>query len=128
MFKVEKISPNSIYVARGEPLKLNVTLNGTNYRRYLQIHWGFRRSSSRSYESVLSIRWIRSHRNISMTDKRLSAVGDATLLLVNTTLNDSGTYMCQVFSFFRLFSYHVFYFNVTVEGWYDNLFIKLTKK
>lgn len=126
MFKVEKISPNSIYVARGEPLKINVTLNRTNYRRYFHIEWSFRRSSSRSYERVLLIRWRRSHRYISMTDKRFSAVGDATLLLANTTLNDSGTYMCEVFSLFSL--HPVLYFNITVEGWYDNLFIKLTKK
>ena len=99
--KVLQISPNSSFVALGQPLKLNVTVTA-NYvtdERYhipnsVHIRWSFRRFSSTSFEELANALW-RVDRNKAYTnsyDSRASIVDNATLVMVNTSLNNSGTY------------------------------------
>ena len=122
--KVLQISPNSSFVALGQPLKLNVTVtvnvtDGRVYRRgYIHIRWSFRRFSSTSFEELTMNRW-RLYRDRVYTysyNSRASIVNTATL--ANTTLNDTGTYQCYVKS--RGYRFHWtgqrLYFNVTIEG------------
>ena len=126
--KVLQISPNSSFVALGQPLKLNVTVT-VNYvtdgRSYhwdsIYIRWSFRRFSSTFFEKLT-----RNRRHIYQDkvldtysyDSRASIVDTSTLLLVNTTLNDSGIYKCHVSSCCGKTISHDLYFNVTIEGRY----------
>ena len=112
--KVLQISPNSSFVALKQPLKLNVT----GKRNDLEIQWSFRRFSSRSFQGLASafcFSWGRVYTN--SYDPRASIVNYSTLVLVNTSLDDSGTYQCRVMSF--LYHHYIdqyLHFNVTIEG------------
>ena len=125
--KVLQISPNSSFVALGQPLKLNVTVT-VNYvtdERYhipdsVHIRWSFRRFSSTSFEELANALW-RVDRNRVYTnsyDSRASIVDNATLVMVNTSLNDSGTYHCYIDSSYYFIGQRV-YFNVAIEGRYS---------
>ena len=127
--KVVQISPNSSFVALGQPLKLNVTVtvnvtDGRFYRRdYIHIRWSFRRFSSTSFEELTMNKWRlyrdRAYRVYPYSyNSRASIVNTATLVLANTTLNDTGTYQCYVESrgFWFYWRSQRLYFNVTIEG------------
>ena len=116
--KVLQISPNSSFVALKQPLKLNVTLNVTDKRYFfshLVIQWSFRRFSSISFQGLALVSWrVNTDRVYTYSyDPRASIVNYSTLVLVNTSLNDSGTYQCRVWS---IFYDQYLYFNVTIEG------------
>ena len=126
--KVVQISPNSSFVALGQPLKLNVTVNVTDgrfYRRdYFYTRWSFRRFSSTSFEELTMNKW-RLYRDRAYRvyhaysyNSRASIANTATLVLANTTLNDTGTYQCYVASrrFWFYWRSQRLYFNVTIEG------------
>ena len=116
--KVLQISPNSSFVALKQPLKLNVTLNVTNKRYFfsdLVIQWSFRRFSSISFQGLAWVLW-RVNRDSVDTysyDPRASIVNRSTLVLVNTSLDDSDwiTIMIMIGSYNQYL-----YFNVTIEG------------
>ena len=119
--KVLQISPNSSFVALKQPLKLNVTLNVTDKRdqffRHLEIEWSFRRFSSTSFQTLASAFWIYWDLHTNSYNPRASIVNYSTLILVNTSLDDSGTYQCRVMSF--LYHHYIdqyLHFNVTIEG------------
>ena len=126
--KVLQISPNSSFVALGQPLKLNVTVT-VNYVTFGQFYhqddiyivWSFRRFSSTSFEKLTTNRRHIYEDKVLDTyshDSRASIVDTSTLLLVNTTLNDSGIYKCHVSSCCGKTISHDLYFNVTIEGRY----------
>ena len=113
--KVLQISPNSSFVALKQPLKLNVT----GKRNDLEIQWSFRRFSSRSFQGLALVSWrVNTDRVYTYSyDPRASIVNHSTLVLVNTSLDDSGTYQCRVMSF--LYHHYIdqyLHFNVTIEG------------
>ena len=119
--KVLQISPNSSFVALGQPLKLNVTVNNVTQPRYyrLYIYWSFRRFSSTPFEELAKALWHVDQDKVSTDshDSRASIVDNATLELVNTTLHDSGTYQCLITSYENKYSTtRYLYFNVTIEG------------
>ena len=125
--KVLQISPNSSFVALKQPLKLNVTLNVTDKRNnfffHLEIRWSFRGFSSTSYQRLARAVWFYWNLHTNSYDPRASIVNHSTLVLVNTSLDDSGTYQCRVMSYFFYDQY--LYFNVTIEG--RLLFVDLLK-
>ena len=116
--KVLQISPNSSFVALKQPLKLNVTLNVTDKRNnfffHLEIRWSFRGFSSTSYQRLARAVWFYWNLHTNSYDPRASIVNHSTLVLVNTSLDDSGTYQCHVTLWHRDIQY--LYFNVTIEG------------
>ena len=118
--KVLQISPNSSFVALKQPLKLNVTLNVTDKRdqffRHLEIEWSFRRFSSTSFQTLASAFWIYWDLHTNSYNPRASIVNYSTLILVNTSLDDSGTYQLHVWSIFHYEIDQYLYFNVTIEG------------
>ena len=131
--KFLQISPNLNFVALGQPLKLIVTFNVTGVHFGINIVWSFHRFSSTNLTSrkeLAKAHWLFGH---SLDDSRVSIVGNSststgTLVLVNTTLNDSGTYQCELKPVHYLYTtkkYQLF-FNVTiVKGKY--LFYKLAE-
>ena len=118
--KVLQISPNSSFVALKQPLKLNVTLNVTDKRyhffSHLVIQWSFRPFSSTSFQRLARAVWFYwDSVSTSSVDPRASIVNHSTLILVNTSLDDSGTYQCHVRSFLHHDIHQYLYFNVTIE-------------
>ena len=107
----------------GKDLELNVTVNGSalfaDYDCWhdFEISWYFRRLLSESYQLVFHVYvFVRRHRSYyrKPDDTRFFFVNDTNLLLVNTTVNDTGTYMlaidCTSKDRVRL------YFNATIIG------------
>ena len=116
---MRRVSPESTYVARGQPLKLSVTLNGTYVDlSYFDVSWRFRRFLSQSFNALLRLTWYHYRITYRPVDTRASVVDNVSLLLSNTTLNDSGTYWCSVtsWSWSGRFRQINLYFNVTIEG------------
>ena len=105
-------------VAKGEDLQLNITLHCADETlpMLLFIDWNFRANHSNFVKRLLSLTWDRGY-VVSETfyDERASILDIASLLLVDTSLRDSGTYWCNVFSL-PSHQYPVLYFNVTVQG------------
>ena len=119
--KVLQISPNSSFVALKQPLKLNVTLNVTDKRYHFFSHsviqWSFRPFSSTSFQRLARALWnFGGSVYTNSYDPRASIVNNSTLVLVNTSLDDSGTYQCHVRSFLHHDIHQYLYFNVTIEG------------
>ena len=115
---IQKSSPDLTVVAKGQPLQLNITLHGADETvpMLLFIDWNFRANPSSSVKRLLSLTWDRGY-VVSETfyDERASTLDIASLLLVDTSLMDSGTYWCNVFSL-PSHRYPLLYFNVTVQG------------
>ena len=111
----------------GQPLKLNVTVtvNVTDERYHVgdtvEIHWSFRRFSSKSYEELARALWRVYWDTVSTLsyNPRASIVDNSTLEVRNATLDDSGIYRCYVMSdWFYYTDQHLYmYFNVTIKGW-----------
>lgn len=114
---MQKISPNLTVLAPGQALKLNVEFNGTDdVARNVCIRWYFRGSPSKSVKKILSIDWYNGRIVYYLNhDSRASGEDKESLLLVNTTLNDSGIYWYRVISRDTSQSYSV-HFNVIIEG------------
>ena len=118
--KVLQISPNSSFVALKQPLKLNVTVSVTDkpyhyFSKHIHIEWSFRRFSSTSFQRLARALWnFGGSVYTNSYDPRASIVNHSTLILVNTSLDDSGTYQCHVRLWHRDIQY--LYFNVTIEG------------
>ena len=119
-FSVRRSSRKQVVVAQGQPLQLNITLNGTFERMPMLVFldWNFRAYHSRFVKRLLSVTWDRGYVvSEEFYDERVSIVDSASLLLVDVKLRDSGTYWCNVFSLPSQ-HYPVLYFNVTVQGRY----------
>ena len=118
--KVLQISPNSSFVALKQPLKLNITVSVTDkpyhyFSKHIHIEWSFRRFSSTSFQRLARALWnFGGSVYTNSYDPRASIVNNSTLVLVNTSLDDSGTYQCHVTLWHRDIQY--LYFNVTIEG------------
>ena len=118
--KVLQISPNSSFVALKQPLKLNITVSVTDkpyhyFSNHIHIEWSFRRFSSTSFQRLARALWnFGGSVYTNSYDPRASIVNNSTLVLVNTSLDDSGTYQCHVTLWHRDIQY--LYFNVTIEG------------
>ena len=116
---VRRSSPNLVVVvAEGQALQLDIILNGTDEKMPMLVFldWNFRTYQSSVVKRLLSVTWDRGYVvSEEFYDERASILDSASLLLVDTTLEDSGTYWCNVFSLPSQ-HYPVLYFNVTVEG------------
>jgi hypothetical protein len=115
---IQKSSPNLIVIAQGEALQLNITLHGADVTvpMLLFMDWNFRANRSSFVKRLLSLTWDRgSVVSETFYDERASTLDIASLLLVDTSLKDSGTYWCNVFSL-PSHQYPVLYFNVTIQG------------
>ena len=118
---MQKKSPNTTVVAKGEPFTLNVTFHGAeeNIPMLVFIEWYFHLNSSTSIKRVLSLTWDRGSVVSNLYyDVRASVVNNSSLMLVNTTFSDSGKYSCNTFSLPKSVRYPALYFNVIVEGMY----------
>ncbi len=105
-------------IAQGQALQLNITLRGTDETMPMLIFldWNFRAHRSNFVKRLLSVTWDRGYVvSEEFYDDRASILDTASLLLINTSLKDSGTYWCNVFSLPSQ-HYPVLYFNVTVQG------------
>ena len=119
-FSVRRSSQKQVAVAQGQPLRLNITLNGTvdTMPMLVFLDWNFRAYNSRVVKRLLSVTWDRGFVvSEEFYDERVSIIDSASLFLVDVNSRDSGTYWCNVFSLPSQ-HYPVLYFNVTVQGRY----------
>lgn len=95
---VQKVSRETIYVATGETLKLDIILtNLDSYNRKLGAFWDFRAVSSSSQKHVLFIRNIGVKGGyVKRYDPRALVEEKGSLLLANVTSSDSGTFYFRI--------------------------------
>ena len=117
---MKRSSPYRIKVAQGQTLQLNITLNGTYEKipMLVFLEWNFRSYHFSFVKRLLSLTWDRGYVvSEKFYDERVSIMDSASLILVNTSVLDSGTYWCNVFSL-PSNHYPVVSFNVSVQGMY----------
>lgn len=115
---MQRSSPRLVTVAEGQTIYLNITLNGTGdiVPMLVFLDWNFQTSNSRTMKRLLSVTWDQGYVvSEEFHDERASLLDNASLMLVDATLNDAGSYWCNAFSLPSKF-YPVVYFNVSIKG------------
>ena len=115
---VEKVSPKTVFVNLGQPLRLQINLHRLDIDKWNTTGcWVFYNSDPNNVKDLVILRKIGQHDGYNFSyNPRASVVRQADLLLMNTTLKDTGKYM---FIFRRPPSKRwntSVLFSVTVEG------------